>query len=126
MIGALLGSLFGVILVGWFAFERQRDVYEQMVALITADRDIARSEVKVFRTLLFPGLAKMEAAKQAMDEIGPKPQPASNVQPFRRNKRTPFRHYFKEMMKLHNTKQTATDRLAAALEAQKPEEKKNA
>jgi hypothetical protein len=49
-----LGALFALLVVGWFAFERQRATYAQMFELLERERDAARHEAAVFRRLVLP------------------------------------------------------------------------
>lgn len=111
----LAGLLVGVLVAGWFGYERQREVYEQLVRTLENDRDAARSEAKVFRGLLFPVLNRVDAPAALLeqpDERSPaKRQVRSHI---------PFRLRFDQIRKVMNTRQQSTDALAAALAKQKP------
>lgn len=110
----LAGLLLGVIAAGWYGFDRQRAVYEQLVGILAADRDAARNEAKVFRALLFP-------ASKALD-VPPESKPISAPLI---NTRQPFRLRFKQSVRANATGQLKKDNLAAALlkqgYAEKPE-----
>ena len=112
----LAGLLIGVLGAGWFGFERQREVYEQLVRTLENDRDAARNESKVFRGLLFPVLNRAEVATEG----APKVPGESTSSPRRVRSRMPFRTQFNLARKFMNTPQQKTDTLAAALEKQKP------
>ncbi len=61
----LAGLLIGVIAAGVigfkFGFDRQREVYEQLIATLEDDREAARNEARVFRSLLISSDLKSEA-----------------------------------------------------------------
>ena len=105
-----------LVAAGWYAFERQAAIYEQMVALLEKDREAARAESKVFRGLLFPGVAKIEMSADSRGQAAPPPS-AAPVNPML-NRRVPFRLRWKQAVKLSNTKQMKTDALASALQKQ--------
>lgn len=107
---ALAGILVGVILAGWYGFERQREVFEQLVQTLEHERDEARNEAKVFRGLLFPAIARKNE-DQAPKKVDA-PIRAGGVPP---RGRMPFRKYFNLVREQTNKKQLATDALAAAI-----------
>lgn len=128
IVGGLIGLLLGVLLIGWIGYERQRALYEQIFSLLQGQRDEARREMKVFRGLLFPAVAKFEGVfpppptEQPANQIG---QPAGSSQPARSKLHIPFKTKFKQALRSMNTPQIARDRLAAALEKQPSGEKAN-
>ena len=132
MIATLIGTVVALLALLVWAFDRQRQIYEQLFQILERDRDEARHEAKVFRGLAFPVMLKIESREEAA-------QPGLSSQPLRQstasgaassgpstpnplfNKRTPFRIRFNQMRKLTNTPQQKTDALASALEKQSPE-----
>jgi hypothetical protein len=134
-------------LIAWFAFREQGRRYEQIVRILMADRDAARTEARVFRNLLAPAIARAEnpqpakgdwfspdtldllnrnvagmaAAAGKKERIGTQGDATPNPLA---NRRVPFRIRFKQAMKATNTKQQKTDALASALENQKPSQEK--
>jgi hypothetical protein len=126
----LAGLLIGVLLAGWFGFERYRQVYEQLIAAITAERDKALHEAKVYRGLLLPALSRVEAAAasegapgQQRDLGGSRAVPNASSQAAAkpassrmRRLRVGSREFFNEMRRARNTPQIKTDALADAIE----------
>lgn len=107
---ALLGILVGVIAAGWYGFERQREVFEQLVRSLEHERDEARNEAKVFRGLLFPAIAR-KSDDQAPAKVAAPTRADGAVA----RGRMPFRKYFNLVREQTNKKQLATDALAAAI-----------
>lgn len=141
--GLLIGLLLGVIVVGWYGFERQRETYGQIVEILTRDRDAAKHEASVFRRIVLPAFDKVGSAVSgvavsavlgggsvvgAAAPAGATPKAAQPANPLL-NRRTPFRIRFKQAAKMLNTGQRKTDALASALANQKvpqpSEEKQN-
>ena len=135
MTAAFIAALIALLVVGWFAFERQRETYEQLARIMERDREEARHEGSVFRRIVLPIYDKAEsgspvkassepAAQTASSSAAPakQPAPAGSPDPLAPifSKRTPFRIRFNRFRKLTNTKQQAHDALAVALEHQKP------
>jgi hypothetical protein len=145
MTGVLIGLLLATLGIGWYAFERQSQVYQALIGAIAQQRDQAQHEAKVFRRIVLPvydkaesslesAAAKPETSSQPMAAAAPIHTPA-RVDPQAKgaaapnpltNRRTPFRIRFKQGARLLNTKQKATDTLAAALSSQKTQEAKRA
>lgn len=132
MTGLLFGLLLAVLLVGWYSFERQKETYGQLVAILARDRDEAKAELTAFRKVLFPGLARFDVKSEPHIDV-PAAQPTplaagktagtSTKAPLTgnplMNKRVPFRVRFNSARKLFNTGQRNTDALASALQQQK-------
>jgi hypothetical protein len=128
----LLGLLLGVIGAGWYGFERQSAVYEQLLRVLENDRDAARNEAKVFRGLLFPVLNKVEAVSEDAAKRSSQPSgegrnsgsvassQTASVSPRRRPRFIPSRVWFNMLRKNTNTPQKKTDALASALDKQVP------
>jgi hypothetical protein len=127
----LAGLLVAVLGVGWWAFERQRAVYEQLVDEVKNDRDGAYQEMRVYRGLLFPVVKMAEERKSVAGSTPASPAPlasSSTVEPAageksgrssgraRPRRRVPFRHFFNQARRETNTPQKSTDALASALE----------
>lgn len=146
MIGILVFVILLLCIVGHFATEQQRDVYERMIRQLEHDRDQARTEAQVFRRLVIPNFARAEAltstaaAPTSPTSAGParavdtKGQSAPNgtAAPSNRignpamNRRIPFRQRFKMLTAQHNTPQQKTNTLAdAILAAAKKKEASN-
>lgn len=139
----LAGLLIGVIAAGLYGFERQRQVYEQLVKTLEADRDGVIKEMRVYRNLLFPVLARADnpvAVADLPNTTAPKAANAvvvnrAGVVPHtgRPVQRLSFRQRFNKARKTTNTPQIKTDVLADAIrfmnqtqkvsELSKPEEK---
>jgi hypothetical protein len=140
----LLGLLIGVVAAGFYGYERQAAVYEQLVRTVETQRDHAIAEMKVFRGLLFPVInrAAEAASEGAVREAATHP-PTPLVQPSKlaapapshsasplMSRRLPFRMRFNQARKQTNTPQIKHDALADALAkqktsaTQKPQEKK--
>ena len=122
----LLGILFGVLGAGWYGFERQKAVYEQLVRVLENDRDAARQEARVFRGLVLPSFSRVEASEGA-PEAGEsqrtavsQKKPAQATQSFYRPARLPFRKLFNMERRKTNTPQQKTDALATALQKAQP------
>lgn len=128
--GTLLGLLLGTLGIGWYGFERQRHVYEQLIQILERQCGEARHEAKVFRRLVLPVFDKAEnsisvnappptekEAPVCATERGvaaPNPSAATPLM----NRRTPFRIRWKQMAAAANTKQKNTDTLASAIASQ--------
>jgi len=129
----LIGILLGVLAVGWVAIERQREVYEQLVASVEAERDKAVNESKVYQRLLFPVLNRVEAGLKDANDPTPNKSlgegligaasasssPAAQLKRPVRRRRMPFRFLFNEIRRASNTPQQKVDALANALLKQK-------
>ena len=131
----LCGLLLGVIAAGWFGFERQRQVYEQLVATVEAERDKVAMEAKVYQRLLFPVLNRAEAGLGEANDTTQKrfsgegqigsasassnPAQKNSVKRTVRRRNVPFRMLFNELRRAANTSQQKTDALATALSQQK-------
>lgn len=112
-----------------FAWRLERKTWRQLVALLERQRDEARHEMKVYRGLLFPIVAKAETvagsspAPASASQGSSKVEPAAGNQSGRSSTRTfarkPFRVRFKQAVRSFNSKQLGIDRLAGALEKQK-------
>lgn len=145
-IGILLGLLLATLGIGWYGFERQAQVYRQLVGILEQQRDEARHEAKVFRRLVLPVYDKAEsslASTNVNSAAITSPQPVGGVlsvaaSPLAENsvhssppqnplldRRVPFRIRFKQMSRATNTKQKATDTLATALASQKTQDAKS-
>lgn len=122
----LLGLLIGALAAGWFGFERQRQVYDQLVATLAADRDAARNETKVFRSLLFPSITRAEenlgdVSRQVQAPGGGSPVPRTSPKDpsvrtsARSRARISSRAWFNVIRKQSNTPQIKTDALADAI-----------
>lgn len=150
MIGILVFVILLLCIVGHFATEQQRDVYERMIRQLEHDRDQARTESQVFRRLVIPNFARAEAltsaaaappnppptseagARAAVDQKGRPADNSSAAAPSNRtgnpamNRRIPFRQRFKMLTAQHNTPQQKTNTLAdAILAAAKKKEQSN-
>jgi hypothetical protein len=133
-----LGALFALLVVGWFAFERQRATYAQMFELLERERDAARHEAAVFRRLVLPvydraeksisvgesptGSPAVGGARVATPATSAHLPPGVSPKPseVRLDRRIPFRIRWKHQAAAVNTKQKNTNTLAEALSAQKP------
>ena len=129
MTAAFISALIAVLIVGWFAFERQRETYEKLVRIVERDREEARHEASVFRKIVLPIYDRAEgssepAALPSSSSAAPAKQSVPAVSPASSGsvltKRTPFRIRFNKFRQFTNTKQQAHDALAGALEKQKP------
>ena len=138
----ILGLVISIVLCGliaWYAFREQGRRYQQIITILTNDRDAARNEAKVFRNLLFPVMAKAEGAASTVDSaasgegrvVAGKVAPSVVAAPKTVDEiwalKIPYREKFKLLLKLNNSKQVRTDALASALAKQKPhtQEKQN-
>lgn len=143
MIWALHLAIALLGLITYFAYREQGRRYEQLIRILENDRDAARAESKTYRNLLFPLMAKTEAAHEAPNganaapasepvkvgklpaapPVPPEPKTVDDIWKMR----IPYRQKFKLLLKLNNTKQRNHDALVSALESQKPvpQEKEN-
>jgi len=136
----LAGLLVAILGVGWFAFERQRAVFEQLVEEVKNDRDGAYQEMRVYRGLLFPVVRMAEEGKSVAGSTPASPVPlasSSMVEPAagqkagrssgraRPRQRVPFRQFFNMARRETNTPQKKTDALASALELATQSKEKN-
>lgn len=127
IISTLIGALLGVLGAGWYAYDRQAQIYAQLVGILEADRDHARKEAQVFRGLLFPALGKIERNEVSVEapatpaqpaDAGSRPQSAPRSSNPLLNKRTPFKIRFKKGLAMLNTKQQGRNELTAAIQKQ--------
>ncbi len=132
--GTLLGLLLAALALAWYAFDRQRQVYEHLFAVLERDRDEARQEAKVFRRLVLPVFDKAEQSVVSAAPASPPQQETAGATEGRAganhsspaalhpllNRRTPFRLRFKSAARMLNTKQKKIDALAASLGEQNP------
>ena len=142
-LGLVMGGLLVILAVHFLVLPSQAKLHGQLADLMERDRQEAKAEAKVFRSLVLPGLAKLE---NAASNLGPataptalkasRPDPGANVvnpspSPLGNpllNRRVPWRIRFKQAVKDNNDPQKHTDALAAALRNQKvpkSEEKQN-
>lgn len=146
MTGVLIGLLLATLGIGWYAFERQSQVYQALIGAIAQQRDQAQHEAKVFRRIVLPVYDKADSSLESAAANPPstRSQPMAAAAPIHTparvdpqakgaaapnpltNRRTPFRIRFKQGARMLNTKQKATDTLAAALSSQKTQEAKRA
>jgi len=118
--------------LAWYGYRRQGETYEQLIAILERSREEARHEAEVFRRLVLPVYDRAEkvslAASSSPQPLGGKVATPTPAEPARSShsivdRRIPWRIRFKQAVRWTNTKQKATDTLAAALRTQKPAQK---
>lgn len=126
--GFVAGAALVILLVELWILPADRQAQELVREILTADRDSARNEAKVYRGALFPGITKIEAEAPAKTAtVAVAAQCDMTITPLRQvNRRRPFRIRFKENTARTNTPQKRTDALASALEKIPVQEKSNA
>jgi hypothetical protein len=141
-IGLVVGAALVMAAVHFLVLPNQAKLYLRITELMERDRQEAKAEAKIFRSLVLPGLAKLESTNSGAPGIStalsvPRPDsgaktadPSASLPPKSSlfNRRIPFRIRFKDAVKANNDPQKRTDALAQALIQQKvpkPEEKQN-
>lgn len=134
----IIGPMALLAFVGWLFFERQSDLYREMISRVEAERDQAQQQATIYRNLLFPAMAKAEliGAGSSPAPLAPTAQPpqgsrasgSSKVEPSRRThaaqslgRRFGFRFRFNQARREKNSAQQLVDALAEKL----PHQEKN-
>ncbi len=119
-VGLIAGVKLGVLL--------RSDEADRLIATLETDRDSARHEAKVLRTLLAPALYRAEAPNakpaeptgQTRVSSGPAAPQFGGRQTLRRPRTLSTRHWLNEVRRQFNTKQRHVDATATALKTQVP------
>jgi hypothetical protein len=149
MIAFSIFAIVAVLVAAAAAVYFQAEGYERIIVELERERDDAIREMKIFRGLLLPSVARAESGtgsgiQRGVNQITPD-SPKKSVEAFgsqvhpegpsRRDEaspakkhsfyrsRIPFRLRFNQVRRALNTKQQATDTLAVALEKQKQKPK---